>query len=178
LSDLDVHYHIDVTIDGCDECDSNLNLIKGGGGCLLQEKIVAAASKKLVIVADYTKDSTFLGENWQKGIPLEVSQIGWKVVVEKLNRISKPEGGHSLLRQAVKKMGPVVTDNSNFLIDFQFGKALKDGNKTPREIETWLKTIPGILETGLFVDMANQAYFGQADGSVKKTGEITREFDY
>lgn len=56
----------------------------------------------------------------------------------------------------MKKMGPVVTDNSNFLIDFQIGNTFKDGNKAPREIETWLKTIPGILETGLFVDMANQ----------------------
>ncbi|XP_035707731.1 ribose-5-phosphate isomerase isoform X2 [Folsomia candida] len=174
LSDLDVNYHIDVTIDGCDECDSNLNLIKGGGGCLLQEKIVAAASKKLIIVADYTKDSTFLGENWQKGIPLEISQIGWKVVLEKLNRVSKPEGGHSILRQAVKKMGPIVTDNSNFLIDFQVGNIFKD-KKSPREIETWLKTIPGILETGLFVDMANQAYFGQPDGTVRKTEEIDRK---
>jgi len=176
LSDLDVHTSIDVTIDGCDECDGKLNLIKGGGGCLLQEKIVAAASKKLIIVADYTKDSTYLGEKWKKGIPLEVSSLGWKVVERKCNDLSLAWGsntGLAAVRMAVKKMGPVVTDNGNFIIDFNIGELNKDARQDlpPSKIEAALKGIPGILETGLFVDMAQQVYFGQEDGTVKTRGD-------
>ncbi|CAG7835383.1 unnamed protein product [Allacma fusca] len=172
LSDLDVHSKIDVTIDGCDECDADLNLIKGGGGCLLQEKIVAAASDKLIIVADYTKDSVYLGEQWKKGIPLEISSIGWKVVERKLNDLSIAWGsktGLASVRMAIKKMGPVVTDNSNFIIDFNIGDLEEELRLKlpPKEIEVQLKSIPGILETGLFVKMAKQVYFGQNDGSVK-----------
>jgi len=178
LGDLDINPHVDVTIDGCDECDSDLNLIKGGGGCMLREKIVAAASKKLIIVADYTKDSTYLGEHWKKGIPLEVAQVGWRVVVDRLDKYSAPEGVVTHMRQGVKKMGPVVTDNGNFLMDFHFRGMFKSKRKTPREVENWLQSIPGILETGLFIDMANQAYFGQADGTVKKTAEVTRQHEY
>lgn len=76
------------------------------------------------------------------------------------------------VRQAVSKMGPVITDNGNFVVDFQFGDALKTGEiHTAKSLESWLKTIPGILETGLFVRMANQAYFGQPDGTVRTTKE-------
>jgi len=174
LSELDVHYPIDVTIDGCDECDPDLNIIKGGGGCLLQEKIVASASKKFVIVADYTKESQFLGEKWKRGIPLEVAQLGARVVLEKLQRFTDSVGANkpTKLREAVSKMGPVITDNGNFVVDFQFGDVLETGKiHTATSIDTWLKTIPGILETGLFVRMANQAYFGQPDGTVHQTKE-------
>lgn len=111
-----------------------------------------------------------------RGIPLEVSRMGWKVVLEKLNQFSKTEG-QTNLRQAVKKVGPVVTDNGNFLIDFHFGDAFKNNKWNPKEIERWLKTIPGILETGLFIDMASQAYFGQADGTVRKTEEVARSLN-
>jgi ribose 5-phosphate isomerase A len=69
-------------------------------------------------------------------------------------------------------MGPVITDNGNFVVDFQFGDSLRTGEiHTATSIDTWLKTIPGILETGLFVKMANQAYFGQPDGTVHQTKE-------
>jgi len=169
LSDLDVHPEVDVTIDGCDECDTDLNLIKGGGGCMLQEKIVAGASRKLVIVADYTKDSSLLGEKWHKGIPLEVSSLGWKVVQRKLENLAKSYGCEDasvLLRMASKKMGPVVTDNNNFIIDFNLGGNLS-GVTAPVNVEAALKRIPGILETGLFVQMAKEAYFGLEDGTVK-----------
>jgi len=110
-----------------------------------------------------------------RGIPLEVSQIGWKVVLEKLNKFSKSEGGVAALRMAVKKMGPVVTDNGNFCVDFQVGEALKNPERhTPQSMDAWLKTIPGILETGLFIGKASQAYFGLADGTVKVTKEVLR----
>jgi len=174
LSELDVHYPIDVTIDGCDECDPDLNIIKGGGGCLLQEKIVASASKKFIIVADYTKESQYLGEKWKRGIPLEVAQLGARVVLEKLQKFTTSVGANTptKTRQAVSKMGPVITDNGNFVVDFQFGDVLRTGEiHTATSIDSWLKTIPGILETGLFVRMANQAYFGQPDGTVHQTKE-------
>ena len=76
LGDLSRYPDIDVDIDGADEVDDNLTLIKGGGGCHVQEKIVASCAKKLVIVADYRKDSHLLGEKWKKGIPLEVIPFG------------------------------------------------------------------------------------------------------
>lgn len=173
LSELDVHFPIDVTIDGCDECDKELNLIKGGGGCQLQEKIIASASRKLVIIADYTKDSSYLGEKWKKGIPLEVSRIALRVVTNKLNTFGKEvmrtESEVALLRLAKAKMGPVITDTDNFIIDFQIGDLFRPGpgNLEPSNVETILKTIPGVLETGLFLGMACQIYFGMEDGTVQ-----------
>lgn len=121
------------------------------------------------------KESQYLGEKWKKGIPLEVAQLGSRVVLEKLRKFSESVGGSTMptkLREAVNKMGPVITDNGNFCVDFQIGDALKTSEiHTAQSLETWLKTIPGILETGLFIRMANQAYFGQADGSVRTTSE-------
>jgi len=178
LTELDVHFPIDVTIDGCDECDKDLNLIKGGGGCLLQEKIVASASKKLVIIADYTKDSTYLGEKWKKGVPLEISRIGLRVVKNKLNTFGKDvmmtDTDVAQLRLAVKKMGPVVTDNDNFIIDFQIAELFQPEKLEPSYMEKFLKTIPGVLETGLFLGMASQVYFGMQDGTVK-TQKVERK---
>lgn len=116
-----------------------------------------------------------MGEKWKKGIPLEVAQMGSRVVLEKLQKFTESVGGSvtpTKVRQAVSKMGPVITDNGNFVVDFQFGDTLKTGEThTAQSLNGWLKTIPGILETGLFVRMANQAYFGQPDGSVRRTQE-------
>ncbi|KAN0036745.1 hypothetical protein ACTFIV_002054 [Dictyostelium citrinum] len=161
LSDLSRTPELDVTIDGADEVDKDFNLIKGGGGCQLQEKIVAYASKKLVIVADYTKESTELGENWKKGIPIEVVPMAYVPVMKKLESSSfslTPK-----LRMAINKAGPVVTDNGNFVIDAQFSKPLSNIPQLAIDI----KMIPGVVETGLFVNMTQTAYFGQTDGTCK-----------
>jgi len=87
LGDLDIYPEIDVTIDGADEIDHSLNLIKGGGGCQTQEKIIASNSKKFIIVADYRKKSQFLGEQWKKGVPVEVIPMAYvplqKVIKER-----------------------------------------------------------------------------------------------
>ncbi|CAH0561379.1 unnamed protein product [Brassicogethes aeneus] len=161
LSDLDTHPEIDVTIDGADEVDSNLNLIKGGGGCLLQEKIVASCSKSMVVIADYTKNSQCLGEQYKKGIPIEVSPLGYVPIK---NKIEKKYGGSVSLRMAVKKAGPVITDNGNFILDWVDYKSTFDWPNVNLDIIQ----IPGVVETGLFIGIASKAYFGMSDGSVKE----------
>lgn len=162
LGDLSRYPEIDVDIDGADEVDERLNLIKGGGACQTQEKIVAAASKKLVIIADYRKDSKILGEQWKKGIPLEVIPLGYVPVMKKIEKM----GGKPELRMAKMKAGPVVSDNGNFIIDADFGLI-----EQPETLEPKLKAILGIVETGLFISMAVKAFFGQEDGSVKSRGK-------
>jgi ribose 5-phosphate isomerase A len=117
LVTLDQYPEIDLDIDGADEIDKALNLIKGGGGCLVQEKIVAFSSKKLVIIADYRKKSERLGENWNKGVPIEVIPFGYVPILKKLEKL----GGTPKLRMAQAKAGPLVTDNGNFIIDVDFG---------------------------------------------------------
>ncbi|XP_042861493.1 ribose-5-phosphate isomerase-like [Penaeus japonicus] len=160
LSDLEITPELDVAIDGADEADADLTLIKGGGGCQLQEKIVAAAAKLFVVIADYRKDSSVLGEQWSKGVPIEVVPMAYRPVQLK---IESTLGGKALLRQAKSKAGPVVTDNGNFILDWVF-----DGKQTWSEVNQQIMMIPGVVETGLFVNMAKIAYFGMQDGSVKE----------
>lgn len=159
LGELEIYPQLDVAIDGADECDEELNCIKGGGGCLLQEKIVAACAKYLVIVADHTKNSEFLTFNYKK-IPIEVSPMAYVPIK---NKIESLFGGELKLRMAVAKAGPCVTDNGNFLLDWFFkGSPTTDFYGINREIQM----IPGVIDTGLFIGMARKAYFGMADGSV------------
>ncbi|XP_053314112.1 ribose-5-phosphate isomerase [Spea bombifrons] len=158
LSDLDRHPELDVAIDGADEVDSNLNLIKGGGGCLTQEKIVAGCAKSFIVIADYRKDSKNFGEQWKKGIPIEVIPMAYVPVIK---AIQSRFGGVADLRMAVSKAGPVVTDNGNFLLDWKFDKVY-DWNI----VNTAIKMIPGVVDTGLFINMAERVYFGMADGTV------------
>lgn len=113
LTSLDEHPVIDVTIDGADEVDLQLNCIKGGGGCQLQEKIVAFAAKRFVIIADYRKESIKLGEQWTQGVPIEVVPMAYVPLTNTL----KGFGGSPVLRMAKSKAGPVVTDNGNFVLD-------------------------------------------------------------
>ncbi|EOA98555.1 Ribose-5-phosphate isomerase [Anas platyrhynchos] len=156
LSDLDRHPELDVAIDGADEVDSNLNLIKGGGGCLTQEKIVAGYAKCFIVIADYRKKSESLGEQWKKGIPIEVIPMAYVPVTRAL---TKNFGGAAELRMAVSKAGPVVTDNGNFILDWKFDKVHEWS-----EVNTAIKMIPGVVETGLFINMAEVVYFGMEDG--------------
>jgi ribose 5-phosphate isomerase A len=158
LGNLSTNPVIDVDIDGADEVDEKINLIKGGGACQTQEKIIAYNSKKVVIIADYRKDSKNLGDQWKKGIPVEVIPMAYVPVMKKMEHL----GGKPVLRMGKSKAGPVVSDNGNFIVDVDFG-IIKD----PGRLESQLKNIPGIVETGLFVNMAIKAFFGQADGSVK-----------
>jgi ribose 5-phosphate isomerase A len=160
LGDLTRYPEIDVAIDGADEVDANLQAIKGGGGCCTQEKIVASCAKQFVIVADHRKESQTLGQKWKAGVPIEVIPLAHVPVAR---RLTQQLGARSAcLRMAgASKAGPVVTDNGNFLLDADFGEIPQ-----PHQLNSKLLCIPGVVETGLFVDMATAAYFGQADGSV------------
>ena len=153
LTTLEEHPILDLAIDGADQIDENLNLIKGMGGALTREKIVAAASKNLIIIADERKKAKILGENGQQ-MPVEVLPFAASFVMHKISEL----GGKPKIREGTGKVGPVVTDNGNFIIDVDFGLIDK-----PAELEKKLKTIPGIVETGLFVDMADLVYLGKLD---------------
>jgi ribose 5-phosphate isomerase A len=157
LGDLSRYPVIDVDIDGADEVDAHLQLIKGGGGCQTQEKIVASNSKTLIIIADYRKDSKILGEQWKKGIPIEVIPCAYVPLMTKFYQM----GGKPILRMGINKAGPVVTDNGNFILDVDFGLI-----PNPEDLENKIKFIPGVVETGLFINMAKKAFFGHLDGTI------------
>ncbi len=144
LSTLEEHPVIDVTVDGADEIDPKLNLIKGMGGALLREKIVASASKKEVIVADDSKLVDMLGT--KSFLPVEVSRFGWSSTTKKISELGcKPE-----LR---KKDGKIfITDNGNYILDCKFNRI-----DEPEELEQKTKNIPGVLENGLFIGLADVA---------------------
>lgn len=161
LGDLEIYPKLDCVIDGADEVDSKLTLIKGGGGCLLQEKIVASCAQKMIVIADYTKNSAKLGDQYKKGIPIEVVPMAYRPIKDK---IEAKFGGTAILRMAVSKAGPCVTDNGNFILDWKFVNQDVDWS----EIDKNILLIPGVVETGLFVNMAERAYFGMADGAVKE----------
>ncbi|MHA1689755.1 MAG: ribose 5-phosphate isomerase A [Promethearchaeota archaeon] len=155
---LDQHPIIDLDIDGADEIDQDLNLIKGGGGCLVQEKIVAYNSKKVIIVADYRKISLHLGENWKKGIPIEIIPMAATPILKKIEQL----GGHASLRMARAKMGPMISDNGNFIIDSDFG-IIED----PKALNEKLLNIPGVVDTGLFISLTSKAYIGEKRGNIR-----------
>ncbi len=161
ITTLEEHPTLDITIDGADQIDKKLNLIKGMGGALAREKVVASASKKLVIVADETKKVEVLGEN-DHPVPIEVLPFAVPLVMHKISEI----GGKPLLREGKGKVGPIITDNANILIDAFFGLIHK-----PTELEQKLQTIPGIVETGLFLNVADTVYLGKRDGVEKLTGK-------
>ncbi|HDQ06482.1 MAG TPA: ribose-5-phosphate isomerase RpiA [Candidatus Bathyarchaeota archaeon] len=156
LTTLDEHPVLDLDIDGADEVDRRLNLIKGGGGALTQEKIVASAAKKVVIVADETKLVEKLGSTFK--VPVEVLPFGLATATAAIKKL----GGKPLLRESKGKVGAVVTDNGNYIVDVDFGPISDAG-----ELNRRLKLIPGVIETGLFIGIADIVYLGKADGIVK-----------
>lgn len=171
LGEVDLHEKVDVTIDGADEVDKDLNAIKGGGACQLREKVLAEAADTWVMVADYRKNGTVLGENWKQGIPIEVAPFAYATVLRRLAEMGSPTksdpnvayGKVLTLRMGKAKAGPVVSDNANFIIDAPFPREMME---KPTELLTKIKLLTGVVEVGLFCNMAKAAYFGNADGSV------------
>jgi ribose 5-phosphate isomerase A len=150
---LEEHPKLDITIDGADQVErKTLNMIKGMGGALTREKIVAAASKRLVIIIDETKLTEKLGS--KQPIPVEVMPFALALVSARLRALK----GKPKLREGNGKVGPVVTDNGNFILDVGF-----DAIGDPEKLNTQIKVIPGVVETGLFLNMATDVYVGTRD---------------
>ena len=141
LTTLDECPEIDVTVDGADEVDPQLRLIKGGGGALLREKIVASASRQVVIVADSSKRVPVLGKF---GLPVEVIKFAQAVVKNKIEAL----GARVSLRQQHGR--PYLTDENNYIFDCHFGE-IADPNRLARQ----LSDIPGMVEHGLFIALAS-----------------------
>ena len=142
ITTLDECPEIDVTVDGADEVDPQLRLIKGGGGALLREKIVASATKQFVIIADATKRVAVLGKF---PLPVEVIKFAQAVVVRKIEAL----GAQVTLRRAADGT-PFVTDEHNHILDCHFGQ-IPDADGLARK----LSDMPGVVEHGLFIGMAN-----------------------
>ena len=157
VTTLEEYPVIDVTIDGADQIDAKLNLIKGMGGALTREKIVASASKQNIIIADESKKVKVLGES-NYPVPVEVLPFAISLVKRRIEEI----GGKPVLREGKGKVGPVITDNGNVVVDASFGLI---GNAA--ELELKLKMIPGVVETGLFVGLADIVYIGKSSGVEK-----------
>lgn len=162
LSGLDDHPSLDLAIDGADEVDPFLNLVKGRGGALLREKMVEAASDKFVVVADETKLVDGLGGS-RLAMPVEVVQFCWKYNLGRLTELFKDEGCEAKLR-LYDNGKPYVTDNSNYIIDLYFETPIKD----PMGAEKEISLLEGVVEHGLFLDMATAVIIAGKDGvSVK-----------
>jgi ribose 5-phosphate isomerase A len=150
LITLDEHPEIDITIDGADEVDPKLNLIKGGGGALTREKVIATASRKMVVVADSSKVVAALGK-----FPLPVEVIAFaRTVVE--NRIVSLGGAPKVRKKADGSF--YLTDNGNQILDCSFGRI-----EDPAALARVLSDTPGIVEHGLFIGLAKLALVGKGD---------------
>jgi ribose 5-phosphate isomerase A len=142
---------IDIVFDGADQIDSNLNMIKGGGGALLKEKIITSASPKLVISADSTKYVS----SFTRPVPIEVHKFARHIVYDRLKKI----GGQPQLR-TLEKGYPFITESSNLIYDTIF-----EPNENHRQKENEIKSIPGVIEVGLFTRRADAYYKANNDGS-------------
>jgi ribose 5-phosphate isomerase A len=154
VTTLDEHPVVDVDIDGVDQVDKELNLIKGMGAALAREKIVASASKLNVIIADAGKRVKVLGEN-NHPVPIEVLPFAAKTVQQRIEALS----GKPVLREGKGKLGPTITDNGNVIFDAVFGEI-----KDPAGLEKQLKMIPGVVETGLFIGLTDVVYLASSTG--------------
>lgn len=154
---------IDVDVDGADEIDPAFRLIKGGGGALLREKIVAAASKSMVVIADEGKWVETLGAF---PLPVEVTRFGFALTLERVRtalRGTKCGGDEVVLRTSGKANEPVITDGGNYILDAH-AKTIA----APEDLGAALKDIAGVVEHGLFINLARTVILGQAKGAVVK----------
>jgi ribose 5-phosphate isomerase A len=152
LTTLDEHPVIDLTIDGADEVDPDLNLIKGGGGALLREKMVAQASRREIIVVDETKCSPTLGTQWP--VPVEVVRFGWQAQLVFLEWL----GAQPTLRRNDDGR-PFATDQGNLIVDCDFGPI-----DAPADVAARLNERAGVVEHGLFLGLATDVLVADAEG--------------
>jgi ribose 5-phosphate isomerase A len=162
LTSLDEHPEIDLAVDGADQLNEALDAIKGGGGALLREKVVASTSETYILIVDEGKLTPRLGEGFP--LPIEVLPFSLGSVKLKVEKI----GARASLRYMREGTEPYVTDNDNYVLDADFGYIVE-----PRALESELKGIPGVLETGLFLGYADLAYVGTQEGvrTMRRPGE-------
>src|SRR5579885_3574570 len=152
LTDLNTHPTLDLCIDGADEIDSQLNLIKGGGGALLREKVVASVSRRFVVIADQTKKVPLLGS--LSPVPVEVFPLPLTQLGQRLEAL----GATVQIRHLGEQI--FVTDNHNNIFDCTFPNGIAD----PVALDAQMQSIVGVLETGLFLHMAQAAIIGGPNG--------------
>ncbi|MDL2246858.1 ribose-5-phosphate isomerase RpiA [Methanobrevibacter sp. OttesenSCG-928-K11] len=145
-------YDIDLAVDGADEIDPDLNLIKGGGAAHTLEKIIDYSAGKFFVIAD---ESKYVKELGNFPVPVEVISESARVVMNAL----KDMGATSTIRMGQSKDGPVITDNGNFVIDAKFNEIL-----SPEHLEIDLNSIPGVVENGIFTQMVDKAILGTNEG--------------
>lgn len=160
LTTLDAVDHIDIAIDGADEVDPQKNLIKGGGAAHTREKVVDAFADQFIVVVDSGKLVEKLGSTFL--LPVEVIPMALSPVMQAIKKL----GGTPELREGIRKAGPVITDQGNFVIDVKFNTI-----DNPAELERSLNNLPGVLENGLFVGVADLILVGE----VKDGQPIVRE---
>ena len=151
LIELDDRTEIDLTIDGADEVDSNLNLIKGGGGALTREKIIAYHSKKVIIIVDETKIVKGLG--CDSSLPVEITRFAWSATKKSLEDLGCTAELRRIMNEAF------ITDNQNYIVDCEFGKITD-----PEALEKEINNLPGVLENGLFIGLADKVIVGSKQG--------------
>ena len=156
--DLEGGLAVDLTIDGADEVDPGLNLVKGLGGALLREKIVARTSKQLIIIVDSSKMVPRLGT--RSPLPVEVVPFASSLVRHQLGE----KGLRAGLRRDADTGGPYETDNGNLILDCHFPGGIHD----PVHAESWINALPGVVENGLFIDLANLVIVGREDGTCRQ----------
>jgi ribose 5-phosphate isomerase A len=157
LTTLDETPHLDLTIDGADEIDPILTLIKGGGGALLREKIVATASDRMVVVADASKRVSMLGAF---PLPVEVVPFGVTATRNMVAAMVREIGYDGTIAMRIGRDGkPFVTENGNLILDCKFGRIGE-----PLDLAAALRIIPGVVEHGLFIGLADAAFVGGPKG--------------
>ena len=152
LTTLEENSVIDITIDGADEVDSDLNLIKGGGGALAREKIIAFNSKRVVIVIDDSKIVKALGIDFP--LPVEVLKFGWTSTQKTLEEL-----GCNVELRKIMGNEPYITDNSNYILDCEFERI-----GDPEQLEIDINNIPGVVENGLFIGLVDEVIVGGKQG--------------
>ncbi len=157
---LDDVGRLDLTIDGADEFDPALNLIKGGGGALLQEKIVASASDRMIVISDPSKQVAELGAF---PLPVEVVRFGWKTTLAGLADLcaGADVGGRRITRRT-KGDEPFVTDEGHYILDLHLQRI-----GDPASLGLALNRLPGVVENGLFIGLASAVAIGREDGSAE-----------
>ena len=157
LTTLDEHPELDLTIDGADEVTQDVMLLKGGGGALLREKIVASASLRLIIIADASKKVATLGAF---PLPIEVVLFGLRATIDTITELAAGVGCSGPITQRKRADGqPYITDNGNTIVDCAFG-AIDE----PDSLDMMLRMVPGVVEHGLFLGMAERVIIAGPNG--------------